>query len=377
MISRRTFLSRSLGAAAALSSLNTVSAMASGDAPVETPPAPRPVPRSYVLDSLTNDDPFFDPKEALTGGLTAAVVDLRGYPRTFANAIDALADWNDALRRPDSGLFKVLAAADLDEARRQGRFGVILASQDASILDASSGSVNTRNLRNLRFFHDLGLRVLQLTHNERNSIGDSFREKSDAGLSRLGEQVVTEMNRIGMLVDLSHCGDRTTMEAIRLSTKPCAVTHAGCRALQPTLRNKSDEEIRALAERGGYFGVYNMSLWLTRRDTTSIDDVLAHIDHAVQVGGVDLVGFGSDGPVLSDPTPPEERLQGMQGYARRNLGLPGSETIPKHVLVEELNSPRRLQILGDALARRGYKAEDVDKILGANFVRVFREACGS
>jgi membrane dipeptidase len=218
--------------------------------------------------------------------------------------------------------------------------------------------------------------VLQLTHNERNAIGDSFRERSDAGLSLLGERVVAEMNALGMLIDLSHCGDRTTLEAIRLSRRPCAVTHAGCRALLETGRNKSDGEIRALAERGGFFGVYSMSLWLTDRDRSSVDDVIDHIEHAVRVGGIDLVGYGSDGPVLADDTPPEELLQGIAAYTRRNAGLPGSERTPKHVIVQELNTPRRLAILAQGLARRGHAEGSIEKILGGNFARVFREACG-
>jgi membrane dipeptidase len=184
------------------------------------------------------------------------------------------------------------------------------------------------------------------------------------------------MNRLGMLIDLSHCGDRTTQEAIELSKRPCAVTHAGCRALYATGRNKPDEIIRLLAERGGYFGIYNMSLWLTDRDTASLADVLDHVDHLVKLGGIELGGFGSDGPVLSDDTPPEDRLPGMVAYHKRNLGLPGSERIPKHVITEELNRPDRLLVLADGLAKRGYKEDAIEKVIGGNFVRVFGAACG-
>jgi membrane dipeptidase len=252
----------------------------------------------------------------------------------------------------------------------------VLACQDAAILDASTISVNRYNLQNLALFHELGLRVLQLTHNDRNAVGDSFREKEDAGLSRLGEAVVPEMNQLGILVDLSHCSRRTTLQAIQLSTRPCAITHAGCKALHPTARNKTDEEIRAVAEKGGYFGAFNMSLWLTSQRTTSIDDVLAHIDHAVKIGGLEHVGFGSDGPVTASPASPEAALAGMRGYYERNKGLPGAETEPYHVNVAELNSPRRLDRLAQGLARRGYNADAVDKIVGGNIVRVLREAIG-
>ena len=374
MISRRSFLQAGTLAAVAAPGWNK---LAASDEPALTAPAPKSgvYARSLVIDTLCPDGPFFDPQTALDAGLTAAVVDIRAYPRNFSGAIDGLIEWNDALRRKDSKLLKVLTPADLDEAKRSGRLGIVLACQDGSILDSSTGSVNDRNLRNLRFFYDLGLRVLQLTHNERTILGDSFREKSDAGLSRLGERVVAEMNSLGMLIDLSHCGDRTTLEAIALSSKPSAVTHAGCRALQPTLRNKTDEHIRALAGKGGYFGIYNMSLWLNTRDTASVDDVMDHVDHVVKVGGIDLPGFGSDGPVLGDDTPQEEKVQGMRGYVEKNLGLPGAERYPAHVTVSELDGPNRMQVLADALGHRAYKEAEVEKILGGNFARVFREAC--
>lgn len=358
MITRRAFL----GAAAALAAAR----LAWSDEP----------PLPLAIDTLTPDGPYFDPREAVAAGLSAAVIDIRGFPRNFAMATQALAEWSSVFQREGSGFHKVLRAADVDEARRLGKLGVILACQDAAILDSSTFSVNDRNLDNLRFFHTLGLRVLQLTHNDRNAIGDSYREKSDAGLSLLGERLVAEMNAVGMLIDLSHCGDRTTLEAIRLSKRPSSVTHSGCRALFPTGRNKTDEVIRALAERGGYFGVFSMSVWLTDRDKPSVDDVVDHIDHVVKVGGIDLAGFGSDGPVLADDTPPEIVLQGHRQFYRRNQGLPGSEREPKHVIVPDLNTPRRMHVLADALKRRGYKVDTVEKVLGGNFLRVFREVCG-
>ena len=369
MISRRAFLGRGLSAAAALSSLGGAARALAAETPPGHPPA-------ITIDTLTTDGPSFDPREALKAGLSAAVVDLRLYPRNFPGAIDALAEWSSELHRAGSGFLKVLKGSDLQEARRLGKLGVILACQDAAILDASTGSVSDYNLRNLRLFYDLGLRVLQLTHNDRNAVGDSFREKTDAGLSRLGEKVVAEMNALGMVIDTSHCSDRTTLEAIRLSARPVAVTHAGCRALFPTPRNKPDEVIRALAEKGGYFGVFNQSNWLTDRDRSTVDDVVDHIDRVVKVGGIDLAGFGSDHPVLGDPTPQKEKVEQMQGYIKRNPGMPGAEPLHGHVTVTELDGPDRMRVLAGALARRGYKEEAVEKILGGNFARVFGVVCG-
>jgi membrane dipeptidase len=377
MTTRRTFIQNTVGAMVALATLPR--GASSWPKPVEqeaVSPIEDVYRRSIVLDTLTNDGSGFNVGLAIEAGMTAAVVDLAIYPRNFPNAIRALEQWNTVFGRADSQLIKVRTALDLESAKEQRKFGVILACQDAQILDASTASVNDYNLRKLKQFYDLGLRVLQLTHNERNGLGDSFREKTNAGLSRLGEKVVGEMNTLGMLIDLSHCGDATTMEAIRLSKKPCAITHAACRALCRTLRNKTDKQIRSLAERGGVFGVFNMSLWLTDHATTSLDDVLDHIDHAVKVGGVDHVSFGSDGPVLENRTPKEQMLKTMRDYAQRNFGLPGAEKMPAHVLVPELNSPQRLYRLAEGLSKRGYRANAIEKIIGGNFVRLLREVCG-
>lgn len=372
-LSRRAFLCRTASFAAGLAGGAPAAAFQAVTGPAEPSASP---PRPLALDSMTLSGPTFDARAAVAAGLDAVVADLRAYPRNFAGAVEALADWCDAFRRPDSGFLRVTRAADLDAAARQGRLGVILACQDGTALDSSTVSVDDRNMRNLRFFHELGLRVLQLTHNERNALGDSFRERSDAGLSLLGEKVVAEMNELGMLIDLSHCGDRTALEAIRLSRKPSAVTHAGCRAVFATGRNKSDETIRALADRGGYFGVFAMSVWLTGDERPAVDHVVDHLDHVVKIGGIEVAGFGSDLPAPGEPAPPEILLEGHRQYQRRNAGLPGSEREPRHVLVPELNPPDRLRTLAAALTRRGYKADAIDRITGGNFRRVFREVCG-
>lgn len=377
MTTRRNFIRNGVGVLTALTALPGFFTSSPGAAEQEEPASMQDLyQRAIVIDTLINDGPRFDARRAIEAGMTAAVVDLPIFPRNFPNAIQAMEQWNAAFAKADSQFIKVLDGAGLRAAKERKKLGVILACQDAQILDASTASVNDYNLHNLKRFYDLGLRALQLTHNERNGLGHSFREKTNAGLSRLGEKVVAAMNSLGMLIDLSHCGDATTMEAIRLSKKPCAITHAGCRALCRTLRNKTDEQIRALAKHGGVFGVFNMSLWLTEREATSVNDVLDHIDHAVKVGGVDHVSFGSDGPALENPTREDQMLKGMRGYAERNLGLPGAERMPSHVIVRELNTPQRLYRLAEALTRRGYKAAAVEKIIGGNFARLFQEVCG-
>jgi membrane dipeptidase len=367
-----------LQGAAALLTVAAVPALAKKPAP----PAPASkvaevYRRAVVIDGLTNDEPTLEPGEVIEAGMTAAIVDMMMFPRNHANAVEALEAWRAAMSRPDSRLLPVLKGVDLQRAKAERKLGVVLASQDAQILDAASYSVNDRNLEILEQFHTQGLRVLQLTHNERNALGDSYREPGNAGLSVLGLRVVERMNELGMLVDLSHCGDRTTSEAIAHSKKPCAITHAGCRAVYATGRNKPDEQLKALADKGGVFGVFNMSVWLTDKPTVSLDDLLAHVDHAVKVAGVEHVGFGGDGMVVRTSGGNDEKsLAGFARFVERNKGLPGSERKPKHLHVLELNGPDRMLRLAEGLERRGYKPDDIEKLIGGNFARLLRDTVG-
>lgn len=339
-------------------------------------PPTEPARSALVIDTLCLATPDLDLAAMVSAGMDAALCDLPIYPRAPAEAEQALRAWAEASAAGTRSFELVRRRSDLASAKAAGKFGVILGSQDAAILGTSVYSVSDENLQRLRQFHGLGLRVLQLTHNERNGVGDGFRERIDGGLSLLGEAVVGDMNRLGMLVDLSHCSDATTHGAILRSGRPVAVTHAGCRALYPSLRNKSDETIRRLADRGGFFGVYMVSRWLTRASSSSVEDVVDHIDHAVRVGGIELPGFGSDQPILGEPAPQSEKVAALAGYQARNIGLPGAEPLNGHVTCADLDRPDRMAVLSAALRRRGYRADAVDKILGGNFARVFGEAVG-
>jgi membrane dipeptidase len=330
-----------------------------------------------VIDALcVGAEPDFGAAEALAAGMHAAVLDLAIYPRGPTEAEAALRGWNAAANSSTAPFRLIRRVADLHAAREDRKFGVILASQDAAILGPSVFSVADSNLELLRHFHGLGLRILQLTHNERNAVADGFRERNDGGLSLLGEAVVREMNALGMLIDLSHCSDITTRSAIALSTKPVAITHAGCRALHPSRRNKTDEAIRALGEKGGFFGVYMMSRWLTRNATASVENVVDHIEHVIRLAGIETVGFGSDQPPLGDPRPQAEKVASLSAYQARNRGLAGADPLNGHETCPDLDRADRMAVLATALSRRGHRSAAVDRILGENFKRVFQDTAG-
>jgi membrane dipeptidase len=334
-----------------------------------------PAPRAPVIDAMAiGGAGSVDGPEVLAAGMDALVLDLTIFPRAPTQAATALEGWNAFEAGADSRVRLVRGKGDLERARAEGRLAVIVACQDANIVGPSVISYSDLNLETFRAHHAKGLRILQLTHNERSPAGDGFMEPTDGGLSMLGAALIREMEAAGGLIDLSHCSPRTTLEAIEHARGPIAVTHAGCRALYDTPRNKSDEMIRKLADRGGFFGVFMMSRWLTAADHSSVEDVVDHIDHAVRVGGMDCVGFGSDQPAMGDDRDQATKVANLADYQRRNLGRAGAEPLAGHITCADMDGPDRMKVLEGALGRRGYADADRAKILGGNFARVLETA---
>jgi membrane dipeptidase len=328
-----------------------------------------------VLDTLSFEYSTFDPRPALQAGLTGVVLDLRTEIRDMPKAIAELDRWQKAFAAVDSPFHCVLKSSDFTQAKQRNKFAIVLNSQDASILGPPMVANGPENLEALAMFYKKGLQVLQLTYTTNNGLGTGYSDAYDTGLARLGTEVVKEMNRLGMLIDTSHCSEKTTLDAISRSSKPIAVTHAGCYSVFPDKRNKSDKVIRALAAKGGYMGIYNMTMWMTSGPRSSVETIVDHIDHAVKIGGIDLVGFGSDHEVLGDHRSQSEKVKSMQEFVDRNKGWPGGEPMNGHVTASDMDGADRLHVLADALGHRRYSDAAIEKILGANFVRVFGAAC--
>ncbi|MDB5583021.1 MAG: hypothetical protein JWR80_8197 [Bradyrhizobium sp.] len=363
MLDRRTFLG----------SISTMAALAVAKPGFAATTSP------FAIDTLTPGPPtVVDLGRAFAAGLTGSIIDLRNFPRTQANARAELEKWTKASEAADTPFRIVREASDFQAAKDAGKYAVILNSQDAAILE-TPGDTETQRFETLAAFYGLGLRVLQLTYNDRNKVGGGYWEDTHVPLSLYGRRLVAEMNRLGVLIDLSHCDEATTLDAIKTATRPPAVTHAGCLALFKNARNKSDQVIRALAERGGYFGVYNMTLWMTSNPTSSVSTICDHIDHVVKVGGVGLVGFGSDHAPLGEPKSNSEYwVESMTRWNKENLALGRDVGAPPngHVYAADLNGPDRMLRIADELKRRAYRQADIDKIMGLNFIRVFKAACG-
>lgn len=269
----------------------------------------------------------------------------------------------EVARHPDV-FMQVRTVADLHEAKRTGRVGLIFSFQDTIMLE---GDVSRLDL-----FDDFGIKVMQLTYNLRNEVGDGCLEAGNAGLSKFGRDVVARMNELGIAVDTSHCGQQTTADAIAASTQPVAITHSGCQAVFVHPRSKRDEELRAMADGGGVIGLYLMP-FLNAEGPPTTADLVRHIEHAVNVCGEDHVGIGSDNSITPTDANAAYRA-GLEAFAaeRQRLGI-GAPREYELLFVPELNTPRRMEQIADALLAKGHGETRVEKIIGGNWARYFRD----
>lgn len=261
-------------------------------------------------------------------------------------------------------LILVRTAADLAEAKRDGRLGIICNFQDTSPLEG--------DIAHVALFRAMGVRMIQLTYNTRNLAGDGAIERADAGLSDYGRRVIAEIEAQKIALDLSHGGTRTIAEGIAAATRPMAISHTGCRALNDVPRNVSDATLRALADKGGVAGIYLMP-FLRASGQPRAEDLIRHIEHAMNICGEDHVGVGTDGPLTAQRTDAAAYAAQREFYesrARRGIAAPG-EAPDVLNLIPDYTSPRRFLDIGRDLAARGHPARRIDKILGGNFARLF------
>ena len=314
-----------------------------------------------------------DIADVKASGVTAVNVTVSGvgsYTKDFEETLRNIAFWDEQTAAHSEAFMKIQSAADLLEAKKSGRLGLIYGFQDGTPLGES--------LDRLDLFYGLGVRIIQFTYNLRNLVGDGCLEPGDAGLSLFGRKLIARMNEKRMLVDLSHCGRRTTLESIEASRQPVAITHAGCTAVSDLPRNKTDEQMRKLADKGGVFGVYFMP-YLRTAGQPMAEDVIKHIEHALQVCGEDHVGIGTDGMISTINVTPEFRKklnEEIEDRRKRGISAPG-ESPDVFTFVPDLNTPQRFEKLAILLSKRGHSDTQIEKILGGNFARLFREVWGS
>jgi membrane dipeptidase len=281
---------------------------------------------------------------------------------SFDVAVRALAEWNARIRAHEDKLLRATKAAHVERAKAEGKMAVILGFQNATMLHGE--------IEKLDVLFELGTRCIQLTYNSRNLLGDGCTERTNAGLSDYGVAVVERMNELGIVVDLSHCGERTSADGIAVSRKPAAFTHTFCEALyRDHPRAKTDELIRAMSDRGGVTGIAALGYFIGPSPDTTIEDYLNHVDHAVKVGGIDHVGLSTDFAIRGiKPWATKENW-----YEPRLKSFKPEYRVRWPPWIEGLDEPERFRNVAHGLGRRGYTDEDVEKILGRNWLRYFRE----
>jgi membrane dipeptidase len=302
---------------------------------------------------------------ALAAGVTTGKVTFGGYNANFEDTVAEIAFWQRAVETHPDALAQVRQAADIAAAKRAGKIGIIFSFEGVDMLEGK--------LDRIELFRNLGVRVMQLSYNMTSPFGAGVLAPPEAGLTDLGRQAIAQMNRTGIALDLSHANPATTSAAFAASTKPVLITHGGCAAVHPHPRNKSDAQLRALAEKGGVFGIYDLFYLAPSPRQPTLDDYMAHMTHALSVCGEDHVGIGSDTDFISFDTSPGSLAAWNEALARRRAAGVAAPEEDRAPYVIGLNRADRCQVIADALLRRNYPARVAEKILGANFVRAFSE----
>ena len=243
------------------------------------------------------------------------------------------------------------------------------ASRKIGIIPGVQNSEHFRTLNDVDSFYGIGQRISQLTYNARNMYGNGSTERRDEGLSDAGVALVARMNRLGMAVDVSHCGDRTSLDAFEASRRPVLITHSNARALNAGHpRCKPDEVIRACGKAGSVMGITGVRNFVKDREPTTIEDVINHVDYVAKLIGIEHVGIGSDIDLDGyDDMPPD-------AYKRLKDGYKGSYAFREKIDIEGIDHPKRMFDFTEALIRRKYSDADITGILGGNAVRVLEQS---
>ena len=320
------------------------------------------------VDSNNVDAPTADALRAVQqSGITA--INFTISDPTFEGTVGNIALMETLVEQHPEAFLIVRQYSDIARAKRENKIGILPGFQYTAFLEENPDRVE--------LFRRFGVRIMQLTYNNRSIFGDGCLEPGNAGLSKAGIAAVKKMNDIGVAIDLSHSGYRTTAEGIAESAKPVLITHSGCAAVYAHPRNKPDEILKSLADRGGYFGVYLMPYVVASPTVPMREHVLDHIVHAINICGADHVGIGSDGSIQKTVLTPEQKAAFDRDIARRKqlgIGAPGEDRYP---YVPDLNGPDHMEIIATELSKRGQSAAVIEKVLGTNFQRVIGEIWGT
>ena len=298
------------------------------------------------------------------GGLVAVHVTIC-YHEDFRDTVANIAAWNRRFDRFSDLIFPLRSAGDVDKARQDGRTAIIFGCQNCSPIESDIDLVE--------ICQQLGIRIMQLSYNNQSLLASGCYEAEDGGITRMGRQVIREMNRVGMVVDMSHSGEKSTLQAIELSERPIAITHANPARWHDVPRNKSDAVLKALAENGGMLGVSLYPHHLKGRSACTLESFCTMFADAVELMGIDNIGFGSD---LCQDQPDSVVAWMRNGSWTRDRdfgeGAPGAEGFPEQP--SWFRDNRDFANILAALGQRGFTREELEKIAHGNWSEFFRRS---
>lgn len=325
--------------------------------------------RPLTFDAMGEVRPEYDAKlvgEMHASGLDAITITLcdpKSYEEAaYKEAVAAVREHDRHFAQHPELFRKATSVADIDKARAAGQIAVFYLFQNSTQFG--------HDLKRVDEFYDMGVRSAQITYNHQNWAGAGCKELGANGLTVFGHELVERMNAKGMLIDLSHANMKTMADGIAASTKPVVVSHTACAALFKNVRNTSDENLKALADKGGVVGMCQMRPFMTHARKGALAVYFQHIAHAVKVAGADHVAIGSDRDHRVVKMTPE--------YMAELKREEGANFNPDEwpLFIDELNGPRRMEVVWDGVRKLGLKSGDAEKIMGGNLRRLYAEVVG-
>lgn len=324
---------------------------------------------ALVFDAMGEIREVYEPQllaEMIDSGINA-ITKTMCDPKTFERealdvAMQGIRSFDGWIARNPDQVLKATSVADLDRAQREKKIAVFYLIQNSTPFGKDLDRVDT--------FYALGLRTVQVTYNYQNWVGAGCKERTNAGLSEFGLELVAKLNDSNMLVDCSHANMQTMADTIVASRVPVIVSHTGCLAIHKNVRNTTDENLKLLADNGGVAGIDQIRTHITTRRTGGLDEYLGHMLHAIKVCGIDHVGIGSDRDHRFIDLTPEyiAELKAEQGANLNEDDLPW--------FMPDLNGPRRMETIWDGLKARGLSDDDLEKVMGGNVRRIYAQTIG-
>ncbi len=297
-------------------------------------------------------------------GITTVHVTI-AYWENFREVIANISQWQRHFDNNADLIMPVRSAADVLQAKQSGKLGIVFGFQNCSPIED--------DISLIKVLHDLGARIMQLSYNNQSLLATGCYEENDPGITRFGKQAIKEMNRVGMLIDMSHSAERSTLEAIELSERPIAITHANPSFFHDAVRNKSDRVLRALSESGGMLGFSMYPFHLKNAADCTLQEFCRMIGQTVEIMGIDRLGIGSD---LCEGWG-YETLEWMRSgrwtfAADYGEGTADNKQWPRQP--DWFQGSQDIMNIAEGLAAEGFTQQDIDKLMGRNWLRFFEQS---